>query len=77
MTFGVSRKVTQKCAQKGGATFDFANLRLGPGCPKNILPKNFMFRLFFSDLIDSTLKRLKTELLLCSRVLIRFELQWR
>ena len=21
--------------------------RLGPGCPRNILPKNFMFRLFF------------------------------
>ena len=33
---------------------DIISRRLGPGCPRNIPPKNFMFRLFFSDL---TIKR--------------------
>ena len=31
--------------------------RLGPGCPRNVLPKNFMFRLFFGP-VERKRKRL-------------------
>ena len=34
--------------------------RLGPGCPRNIPPKNFMFRLFFGPIDSDEIESRKT-----------------